>query len=331
MVDVLHFTCEFLSAFHTSEYNYANLYTCAPYILGSSLRGAVLRALIDTDCTTTPPTFPAPARFHDTQCGDTCPLKPLFALPTRFSFGWFEGPTPTLPPQRSRTTPQPVGGARGGTLRTRVGIAREPFAAAEGALLSTEVRTGRFTFAVLLPDPSRRDMMIRAVQWAGERPDSGGIGRFRSVGWGRFRVVGEPVMAPLPTVDGAGATRYRFRMDTPYVLEQGIAGAHVPKALLEDQLRRALEGSPGAGPVPLDGDATLRLSSTVFIRRWSDEPQHQGKENRLAAAPGTELVVTFAAPVPEAWLQLWQWGVGEWFAAGFGACKVVVATADTAG
>jgi hypothetical protein len=74
MYPTLEFRCRFTSAFHTSEQNYSNLYTCAPYILGTTLRGAVLRALIDTDCSgqqlQNEPTF------HNL-CGPTCQVKPL--------------------------------------------------------------------------------------------------------------------------------------------------------------------------------------------------------------------------------------------------------------
>ena len=295
MYPALKFICAFTSAFHTSEQNYSNLYTCAPYILGTTLRGAVLRALIDTDCQGKLP-HPVPT-FHD-QCGFDCQVKPLFDLPTRFSFGMFL-PESTV------------------ALRTRVGIDREGYCAAEGALLSTEVRYGRFIFSVMLPHENLQDLVRQAVTWTGSRPDSGGIGRFRSAGWGRFELVEDPTPVSLPSRHGGG-TRYCFQFRTPYVLDEGFLDR--PERKVEEQLRKAL-------PLELRDtvqvtEVELHLRSLSYIRRWSDEPQSQGKHNRQVAGPDTELLVTFVQPVTEEHLQLWQWGIGEWFDSGFGSCEI---------
>ncbi|MBI3797549.1 MAG: hypothetical protein HY268_11370 [Deltaproteobacteria bacterium] len=297
MYPVLQFTCAFTSAFHTSENNYSNLYTCAPYILGTTLRGAVLRALIDTDCSgqqlQNQPTF------HN-HCDPTCQVKPLFEPPTRFSFGTF------LPESA-------------GALRTRLGIDRERYSAAEGALLSTEVRYGQFTFSVMFPYEGLQDAIYRAVEWAGSRPDSGGIGRFRSIGWGRFTLASKPAPLTPPRLK-AGHTQYRFCFCTPYVLDDQFINEQQREHTLQDQLRRAL---PAELHDTVQVSAVeLRLRSLSYIRRWSDEPGHQRKENRQVAGPDTELLVTFAQPVAEEHLQVWQWGIGEWFDAGFGSCVI---------
>lgn len=296
MYPALQFTCAFTSAFHTSENNYSNLYTCAPYILGTTLRGAVQRALIDTDCSGQQ--LQDHPTFHNL-CGPTCQVKPLFEPPTRFSFGKFL-PESTV------------------ALRTRVGIDREGYCAAEGALLSTEVRYGRFTFCMLLPHENLRDIVHQAVKWAGSRPDGGGIGRFRSAGWGRFELVEDPTPGSLPSPHGGG-TRYCFQFRTLYVLDEGFLDG--PEQKVEKQLRKAL-------PLELQDtvqvtEVELRLRSLSYIRRWSDEPGHQGKVNCQVAGPGTELEVTFAQPITAQQLQLWQWGIGEWFDAGFGSCEIV--------
>lgn len=299
MYPTLEFRCRFTSAFHTSENNYSNLYTCAPYILGTTLRGAAQRALIDTDCSGT--RLQNTPTFHN-QCGPTCQVQPLFGLPTRFSFGTFV------------TDKSP------GALRTRVGIDRQGFHAAEGALLSTEVRYGRFTFSVMFLQGHLQDIVCKAVEWAGSRPDGGGIGRFRSTGWGRFEVMEKSTLV-LPPPQGGGM-QYRFRFRTPYVIAENFLNS--TEAELERQLCVALPSEPPELRATVQvKKAELRLHSLSYIRRWSDEPERQRKENRQVAGPGTELLVTFAKPVTEEHLQLWQWGIGEWFDAGFGSCEIV--------
>jgi hypothetical protein len=226
--------------------------------------------------------------------------QPLFEPPTRFSFGRF--------------LPESVV-----ALRTRLGIDRERYSAADGALLSTEVRYGQFMFSVMLPYEGLQGIIRRAVEWAGSRPDGGGIGRFRSAGWGKFDVKESALVKPEPLL--GGHKQYCFRFRTPYVLTEKFADESPRKTVLEEQLRDVL---PDALKDSIEVEKVdLRLHSLSYIRRWSDEPERQRKENRQVAGPDTELLVTFAKPVTEEHLQLWQWGIGEWFDAGFGSCEIV--------
>jgi hypothetical protein len=168
----------------------------------------------------------------------------------------------------------------------------------------------------MLPDISLQDVVRTAVVWAGTRPDSGGLGRFRSVGWGAFEVLAvTATTSPLPP---GGGQRYRFAFRTPYVLEEHFLDTAQRPAALTTQLRTALPSDLGA-TVQVTA-VELELQSLAYVRRWSDE--HQRKENRSVAGPGTALVVTFAQPVTETQLQLWQWGIGEWYDTGFGSCAI---------
>jgi hypothetical protein len=243
--------------------------------------------------------------FHAQCDAGACRLHPLFFLPTRFSFGRF------------------LNGDQS-AIRTRVGLDRTTHSATLGVLLSTEVRYGQFVFDVMLPDADLYDPLYEAVSWAGTRPDQGGIGRFRSAGWGQFRV--RLVDGPRPWVASisAGSTRYRFRFRTPYVLSASFLNPAERAATLQADLQAVLPSELAVGVQVTEVE--LRLRTLFYVRRWVEPPPHlnaaQRKENRQVAGPDTELVVTFSEPVTAEQLSLWPWGIGEWAEAGFGCADV---------
>jgi len=91
MPTTLHFHCRFLSPFHSSAHNFSNVSTCAAFVPGSALRGAVLRWLIDRHCTEIDKLHECNPCYHR-KCQADCPLKPLFAKETqlRCTFGRFD-------------------------------------------------------------------------------------------------------------------------------------------------------------------------------------------------------------------------------------------------
>ena len=123
------FRCRLLSPFHTTRQEYAGLWKCAPFVLGSTLRGALLSHLVTTH-------YDDAAIQAGTYQTEGI-VAPFFASPPRiyFSFGHFL---------------DEVG--RGLEAHTRIAIEREHGSVAEGALLSVEaVSAGtEFTFEVLL-------------------------------------------------------------------------------------------------------------------------------------------------------------------------------------
>lgn len=298
MYPVMQFKCRLTSPFHSSDQNYSNLYTCAPYVLGTTIRGAVLRTLIDKHCNALEALQDDNPDYHE-KCEHECPVKPLFLEPTRFSFGMFEQ-------KRSYQG-----------MRTRVGINRSKFAAAEEALLSLEVRYGEFCFRVMYPtlDTTLEKELSKAVIETGRRLDDGGIGRLRSVGWGRYEVLSYGCIAPK-TPEG-GCRKYYFDFKTPYILEKEAQSGEIPPDLLTRQLNEMLKTTSLQEVKVVDVQAhILNLS---YLRRWSDERRR--KENYVVANSGSKLTVTFDDDVPEAALQLWEWGIGKFWYAGFGSFK----------
>jgi len=297
----LRFYCRLTSPFHTTRQGYANLYKCAPFILGSTLRGALLTHLITS--------------HYDDAAIRTGAFQregvaaPFFADPPRacFSFGRF---------------PDDV--ERQMEAHTRIAIEREHGSAASGALLSVEaVAAGAsFTFDVLLPDDD--GTLARLVE-EGVRRMAGttGLGGLRSVGLGQFAVENAEsrpladhladLRAGLPA---AGPLRLTFT--TPYVLADGrSAWDGRPEALAErvnGELAAAARGRVEP-PVVARVDAALRPD---FIGRWSYELG--ARENRLVAWPGSELTLHLAAP-GDRWDALalaLAFGLGDWSAWGFG-------------
>jgi hypothetical protein len=61
------------------------------------------------------------------------------------------------------------------------------------------------------------------------------------------------------------------------------------------------------------------IPNLSYLRRWSDERRR--KENYVVANSGSKLTVTFEDDVPKEAIQLWEWGIGKFWYAGFGNFK----------
>jgi hypothetical protein len=162
-------------------------------------------------------------------------------------------------------------------------------------------------------DTTLEKELSMAVIETGQRLDDGGIGRLRSVGWGRYEVLSYGCI-PLEHREG-GYQKYYFNFKTPYILEKEAQSGEIPPDLLTRQLNEMLKTTslPDVKVV----DVQAHILSLSYLRRWSDERKQ--KENYVVAQSGSKLTVTFDDDVPEDALQLWEWGIGKFWYAGFGS------------
>jgi len=302
-VPVIAFKCRLLSPFHTAGERYSNVQTCAPYVLGSTLRGAMLSHIVRRLC---------PAEqfelllcdnpgYH-AECPGPCGAKPLFDVSkTRFSFGRF----PDDRPPRA--------------FRSRVAIDRERCSVAEGALLQFEVippvSDGRadttFTFEVETTDESLSELVISAARWAGEA----GVGAFRNEGYGRFTVEDARAgFAPAPQ-RALPAGTHRLEVETPYVLP----GLPFGEAAIKRDLDRLLGDAWSADHLE---EARVEEANLGYIGRWcyEDDLRH----TRAVALPGSALTIHVRCDLVADQVARIQRGLGEWAEVGFGRFKIAV-------
>jgi len=226
---VLHFCGVTSSPFHSTRQEFANLIKSAPYILGSTIRGALLKRLIERGgC----PHLDALHGSHDdaqlAAIHRDCALQPFFPgadeLPSAwFSFGQFtDGAGSPLTAEQLAARYQ---------AHTRIALQRETHAVAAGAIVTLEmIAPGTpFTFDVILFDDARAhaDALIQAAHDTGVGE---GWGRFRSIGLGQFKIEKEKVqriqfedwLAETPwALNEDDPTAFTFEFVTPYVLSRG--------------------------------------------------------------------------------------------------------------
>lgn len=310
------FTCRFISPFHTSQRDYGNLATCAPFVLGSTLRGAVLGQAIQRTCQRFNDLMTAevPADFH-ARCEGPCGLRELFLPTTRFSFGQFP---PDAPPPG---------------VRTRVGMDRESWKAADGALLYAEVMLegksgdgdgGLFTFTIDAPEGAAK-ALPELVAWAGEA----GVGRFRNLGYGRF-VVEKAAVEEWQPPAAADLTTWTLR--TPYVLRgEREDKSHVTLLPVEASVKQDLVQALGEEWQHLVELELVEYLGISYVYRWvfdrplKEEHRLSGRRDCRAVLPaGTGIRLKLA---PEADAQalapVWRDGLGEWRECGFGEWEPV--------
>lgn len=320
---VLHFHCRTTSPFHTTQRRYANLVKCAPFILGSTLRGALLDALIRTRC---PQALIGHLRALDDpdaiaekhrDCPEMCPVKPFFARPPRvwFSFAEFDKKEVDY------------------RMMTRIGLSRGTRSVSEGAIFTIEaiVPGVPFAFEVILLGTAQAvaDDVVGAMKQVAA---VGSIGGFRSIGLGRFELVGEPerttlderlyeAMVGWPRADD----KARMTFTTPFVLGSGME----PQALQGERLARRVAkaidraateaGCEREGVLPLERvDVHIKPE---FVGRFSFE---RGlRENQLVAWSGSSLVFEWPEVVDGDALALASvLGIGDWSEWGFGRFEV---------
>lgn len=307
---VLHFRCRLTSPFHTTRQEYANLWKCAPFVLGSTLRGALLSHLIVTHYDD----VDIQAGAYETKGV----VAPFFASPpcAYFSLGRF--PDDVELQMESHT---------------RITIERHRGSVAEGALLSIEaVPAGTpFEFDTLLPgdDGTLAQLVERGVR---EMVGTVGIGGLRSIGLGQFAVED---IRPSSLPDHVDAVRLalpsplgqhmRLTFTTPYVLADGQSpwnGDLTELAQrLQGELQKAAHIAGVSAPVVQQTDARIRPD---FVGRWSFEGEC--RENRLVAWPGSilRLQMDGSGDSTTTLAMALAFGIGEWAEWGFGRFEVAV-------
>jgi len=320
---ILHFHCQTASPFHTTRQRYANLVKCAPFIMGSTLRGAVLDVLIRTHC---PQKLISRLRVLDDpeaiaelhrDCQETCPVKPFFAKSAQiwFSFGEF-GP-----------------GELDYRMMTRIGLSRETLSVSEGAIFTIEaIAPGvLFTFEVILLGTAQAvvEDVVAAVKHVAAM---GGIGGFRSIGLGRFELVDEPERTTLDErLDNAmvgwprAGEPAQMTFSTPFVLGSDIEPQDLQGDVLAQRIAQAIDrvaadaGHEGDGALPLER-VDVRLKPE-FVGRFSFE---RGlRENQLVAWPDSNLGFEWPETVDvDALAIATVLGIGEWNHWGFGRFRL---------
>lgn len=269
---ILHYKCELTSPFHSSRQEYANLLKCAPFILGSTIRGAVLSYLIETRCSAEKIQHlrgrndPAEIAAYHRDCETDCPVKPFFAnRPLAwFAFGEFA--------------------AEDYRANTRIALERSNYSVAEGAIVNIEAMAPgtAFDFEITLLDEAVTvtDVVTEAVREIGHLR---GIGRLRSVGFGQFRMrdvtcreLSDDITSRVKALGEGVADSVVLEFTRPYVLSAG----EEPDLLDSTRLAHRLAGEfqelmsdlaiePASERLPLERvEASIRPD---FVSRFSYE------------------------------------------------------------
>ncbi|MEW5720001.1 MAG: hypothetical protein AB1817_15340 [Chloroflexota bacterium] len=325
----LTFTCRTTSPFHTTRQQYSNLAKCAPFILGSTLRGAILARLIERELC--PHVDKALAVSGVEQIGAAhracenpqCPIKPFFPESNEsprvwFSFGLFE----------------PENAARLYRAATRIALERDKGSVAEGAILTIEsiAPDTPFTFRVTLFGDATR--LADDVRWAVQAAaETQGIGRFRSLGYGQFRVESVLSLAFAKLVEDAqtqwNTAPASAEFVTPYIVGWGngeVTGTDRVKLAqtLREELQNTLRAVGMTAP-ELRG-ASLSLMPE-YLSRFSYE--QGGPQHRLVAWQGSRVTLEWAANDVDAVTALAivsLLGLGKWSDCGFGQFRQTTRT-----
>ncbi|MBM4467185.1 MAG: hypothetical protein FJ014_16795 [Chloroflexi bacterium] len=318
------FRCRLTSPFHTARQTYANLAKCAPFILGSTIRGAVLKYLIEAHC---PPDGIADLRqLHDPDqvaayhlaCDRDCPARPFFQ---HREYIWF--------------TCAPLDEEKFGSA-TRIALSRPTASVAEGAIFSVEMATPgtEFTFEVFLLGPAQVlvDTVKGAVEAAGRWS---GLGGHRSVGFGRFELLdGQPQADEFddritrellfwPQVSSSPTLVFL----TPLVLGEKVGLETLTgeglAVWLATEIQRIASQVTGDELAPLPIERVDFRLKPEFVGRFSYE---RGlRENRLVAWQGSRMTLHPESGTTLDSEQLAMaavLGIGEWNHWGFGRFRL---------
>ncbi|MFH0774295.1 MAG: RAMP superfamily CRISPR-associated protein [bacterium] len=327
---VCSFSCQTTSLFHTSRQQYATLVKCAPFILGSTIRGAMLKDMIEREgCPhlaqlETEKNSCKIRKIH-LSCDRKCSVKPFFLSPPQafFSFGEFE-------PKEEKKGFY--------SSSTRIAINRCHNSVSEGAMEKIEaiIPETPFQFSLTLFGESL-EVSEEAKASIRMLADGTGLGRFKSIGYGRFKIVdvkekdfGEVVEEKTRKIKEIVEEKKRVQLllTTPLVLGDG-ENVHYPinerevlgKKIGED-IKEGLKGiidEPLSFPIQ-EVEACIRPD---FISRFSYESGR--RENRLVAWKDSR--ITFSVNRVEE-RQLEQLavasllGIGDWREWGFGRFEV---------
>jgi CRISPR/Cas system CSM-associated protein Csm3 (group 7 of RAMP superfamily) len=314
---VFSFDCKLESPFHTTQREYRNLLKCAPFIAGTSLRGAILKALIELNCKNNINKLKSLSSYHEikkfhSNCSEDCPVRCFFDAQKSnavFSCGTLKGD--------SRYD-----------LFTRIALTKDSRSAAEGMIVNAEcISSGvDFQFSISLFDDAidTVDKLKDALDLASQN----GIGRFKSIGFGRFdiRKSGEESVDDLVyrTVDETEPdnSRVEIRLKTPFVFNSSKEAFDTKN--LGDMFSALF--NKRYNDLCVDGMVELlSISSTEmrlipeFINRYSYELGK--KESRLSAWIGSRFWLEFDEMTEDIKIQLAvgsSFGIGAWCNCGFG-------------
>lgn len=325
---VLHFRGRTTSPFHSTRQEFANLIKCSPYILGSTIRGALLKRLIERglcphlDLVRVPHTDAELAEIHR-----DCALHSFFPaandLPSAwFSFGHFrrgDGTELSAEELASRYR-----------SHTRIALERASSSVSEGAIATLEsiAPDTPFAFDIVLFGDARAhaDALIDAAHATGEGE---GWGRFRSIGFGQFvieraeRESFEEWIERARWMVEAGTSEVTFEFVTPYVLSRGdnqlpSFDSTLAALRVRDEIAAVVQtvgGSEFTGVLDR-ADLTIRPE---FISLFSYE--RGMRQNSLVSLEGSWVVVRFTGDTDEIARAL-TWasvlGIGVWNERGFG-------------
>lgn len=287
---------------------------CAPFILGTTIRGAILDYLIRTLCNDEkirkleamkdPQSI---AHFHR-ECGQPCAVKLFFSENpiVWFSFGEFETP-------EYQTV-------------TRIGVARETRSAAEGSIFNMETIApgSEFKFSIILFEEAAK-LQSLLIETAGQIGDVISLGRSRSIGFGRFEVTKwQPeefedsltqAIAKLPQCSG----RLNLSFKTPFVLPDSTSlhedelGEYVMK-----QICHVASLVSGKGNLqPMKVEHVESIIHPDFVGRFSYE---RGlRENRLVAWSNSKIRFSLTSEADHEQFAIASiLGIGPWNDCGFG-------------
>jgi len=314
---VFSFDCELKSPFHTTQREYRNLLKCAPFIAGTSFRGAILKALIELNCKNDLGRLKNLNNYHEikkfhSNCSGDCIVKPFFDLEKTnavFSCGFLEDKQKY-------------------DLFTRIALTKDSQSVAEGMIVNTEcISSGvEFKFCISLFDDAldRADELKDAVDLASQN----GIGRFKSIGFGRFEIeqINEESIEGLiwHNVDEIELDnpKVEIRLKTPFVFNDSKEAFN--KKNMGDMFSTVLSKryheicTDRLGALPSISSTEMRLIPE-FINRYSYETGK--KDSRLSAWNESQFWLEFDDLTEDIKNQLTigsAFGIGFWCNCGFG-------------
>ena len=314
---VFYFDCKLESPFHTTQREYRNLLKCAPFIAGTSLRGAILKALIELNCKNdinklkSLNSYQEIKKFHS-NCSEDCPVRHFFDVQktnTVFSCGTLKGD--------SRYD-----------LFTRIALTKDSRSAAEGMIVNAEcISSGvEFQFSISLFDDAidTADKLKNALDLASKN----GIGRFKSIGFGRFKIenidetgVEDLVYHKVDEIESDNS-RVEIVLETPFVFNNSKEAFDTKN--LGDMFSALF--NKRYNDICADGLVEPRsISSTEmrlipeYINRYSYEIGK--KESRLSAGIESQFWLEFDEMTEDVKSRLAvgsSFGIGVWCNCGFG-------------
>ena len=314
---VFSFDCKLESPFHTSQREYRNLLKCAPFIAGTSLRGAILKAFIELNCKNninklkSLSSYQEIKKFHS-NCKENCPVRHFFDVQKTnavFSCGTFKGD--------SRYD-----------LITRIALTKDSRSAAEGMIVNAEcISSGvGFRFSISLFDDaiSTIDKLKDALDLASQN----GIGRFKSIGFGRFNIeniveteVEDLVYYEVDKIE-SDISRVEIGLETPFVFNNSKEAFDTKNLgdVFSVLFNRRYNDLCVDGMVePLSISSTEMRLIPEYINRYSYELGK--KESRLSAGVWSQFWLEFDEMTEDAKNQLAigsSFGIGAWCNCGFG-------------